>query len=241
MATNTMLPVNPGGRNQTAPTAGGLGPGSAPQPVFTPAGGAQSAPSTNPYMSALPTGVGQTTGATVDPNLQKQMTDIFGKGVGGTEANLFQGMSGTNSAAFQSYLQSMAPVNAAQMANLKAQEGASGISANSSVDAIAASNLLAQQGAQASGVDMNMIIQNQQNQLGMMQGMQGAASQEVASSGWDVFGQVLGSLGQVGGEVLGAAGAAGGFSDLFGGAKKAASVIPSSSPGGSFTAPSQWF
>jgi len=75
----------------------------------------------------------------------------------------------------------------------------------------------------------------------MMQGMQGAASQEVASSGWDVFGQVLGSLGQVGGEVLGAAGAAGGFSDLFGGAKKAASVIPSSSPGGSFTAPSQWF
>jgi hypothetical protein len=132
----------------------------------------------------------------------------------------------------------MAPVNAAQMANLKAQEGASGISANSSVDAIAASNLLAQQGAQASGVDMNMIIQNQQNQLGMMQGMQGAASQEVASSGWDVFGQVLGSLGQVGGEVLGAAGGAGGFSNLFGGAKKAAGAATSTLGGGAL--PTGW-
>jgi hypothetical protein len=122
----------------------------------------------------------------------------------------------------------MGPVNAAQMANLKSQEGAAGVSANSSVSGIAESNLLAQQNAQAAGVNAQFITQNQQNQLGLLQGSQQAAAQEVASSGWDVFGQVLSGLGQVGGEVLGAAGSAGGFSSLFGGAAKAAGgVIPS--------------
>jgi len=233
--------MNPGGSNQTSPgvSAGrGVSPGMSATPIFTPAGGMTG--STNPYTTTLPTGAGSfspTAGITstlpgTDPtqqmNLTKQLTDIYGKGVGGQEAALFSGMGGTNSAAFQAYLQSMAPVNAAQMANLKQQEGAAGISGNSSVDAIAASNLLAQQNAQAAGVNSQMIMQNQQNQLGLLHGMQGDAASEVASSGWDVFGNVLNTIGQVGGEVLGAVTEAGGLSSLFKGAGAAAGGVGSS-------------
>ena len=218
MATGTTLPMNPGGRNQTQiPGGAGTLPGGATaQPAFTPASGATG--STNPYMGTVPTGVGTPgTGASpvVNQLQNKQWVDILGKGTGGAAIDLYSGMSGTNSAAYQAFLQSKAPVNAAQMAGLKAQEGAAGISANSSVAGIAESNLAAQQSAQAAGVNEQMILQNQQNQLGMVQNMENLSSKEVASSGWDVFGQVLQGLGNVGGQVLGAAGAAGGFSELF--------------------------
>jgi len=262
MATSTIPIGNPAGVNQgnpalkgntsligaTAPSANPIPGGSAPSSsnpyIFsgggTPGGTTGSAiPSTSPalqagaYPSAIPQAVvgGDPTQQAL---LQKQLVDIYGKGVGGQEAAMFSGMGGTESDIYKQLQAGMAPTFAAQKADLMQTMGAAGVSPNSTVESLGLSNLLGQQGATMASENARLMMQNQQNQLGLLGGAQQAAEEEVASSGWDVFGQVMNTLGQVGGEVLGAASGAGGFGSLFGmGKKAAAGAIPTGiAPGG---------
>lgn len=231
MSTSTVPIGNPAGMNQANPALNAparpmpMGASTPPAPI---AGG--TAPvSTNPYIlgggapgtatsGSVPS---STPGAPLTPdqqqqqNLIKQWTDIYGKGTGGEMASEYQGMQGINSAAFDAYLQSMAPVWAGQTASFGQSMGAAGVSPNSTVEALGLSNLLSNQAATAAGVSSNMIMQNQQERLGLLTGTEQASAAEVASSGWDVFGQVIGDVGALAGDVLGVGGL-GSISSLFG-------------------------
>jgi hypothetical protein len=139
-------------------------------------------------------------------------------------------LQGTASQIFQQWQQGQVPLDAQQQAQLQAQLGSMGVGGNSSVQAIAASNLAAQQNATAANVNAQLMQQNQVTQTSLLQGMQSAAEQEVASSGWDVFGQVMSGLGSLAGQVIGAGGAAGGLGNLFGMGSGAASDLAASVP-----------
>lgn len=231
MATNTMMPYsNRSGANGTSSAPGGM-----PKPTAMAVPGGPGANSTmNPYtppgtaptasVPSSPTTPGQagsnsplvTTSTDGNQNaLQKQLIDIYGQGVGTELMTLLNGMGGTNSAAFQQYLQSMAPVEASEKAGLATSLGNMGVSGNSTVMANSMADLNAQFNAQASGVDSQMMMQQLQDTIGIVSGTQQSAQQEVASSGWDVFGQVMGDIGGLAGDTIGAAGKAGGFTSLF--------------------------
>jgi hypothetical protein len=232
MATSTIPVSNVAGNNQTMPLGVSAKPIMQPAPTGTIPGATAPTTSTTPAQannfvpitpgSVLPTvanpggltqssaNVAGTTGATT-----KQLTDIYGKGVGGDLSNLLSSIGGTDSATLQEYIQSLAPEEATASANLGAGLGASGVDPNSSVSAIANANLQSQEFATIAGESANLTQSGQQLEAGILQPMQQAASQEVASSGWDVFGQVMGGAANLAGDVIGAGGKAGGFGNLF--------------------------
>ncbi len=215
MATTTVPASNVAGNNQTTPvanpvmktpagTASGVVPGAA-NPV------AGTAPvQANPFMpvtptSVLPGGGGPTAsvptagGVINNPAntfgtsgaLDKQLGDIYGKGVGGALGGLLQSIGGTNSATLQEFIKSLAPQEATAQANVDASLGASGVSPNSSVNALADANLQAQEFATISGESANLTQSGQNLEASMLGGMQNTAAQQVAQSGWNIFGQVL--------------------------------------------------
>jgi hypothetical protein len=193
-ATGT-APVTPGGNQviQTGPNSTGTA-GANP---YTPAGNT-AAPA--PY-SDDPAGTSPNTyasnvqpivpGGVTSNNLQTQLTDIYGQGVGASLFNLLNNMSGTDSTALQEYEQSLVPQEAAASANIGASLGASGVSGNSSVNAIAQSNLGAQETAAVAGEAEQLQMSQEQLTAQILEGTEGAASKEVSSSGWNVLGDVL--------------------------------------------------
>jgi hypothetical protein len=231
MATNSMIPYsNPAGNNQTTPIAGAQPQlatiPSAPPLGSTPTQAAQANPlvpvgatvpnaglasnTNNPNVSTS-TAPG-TTGA-----LSQQEVNIYGKGVGGQLTNLLDSIGGTNSATLQDYVQSLAPTEATAQAGVDASLGAGGVSANSSVAALANSNLQAQETGQIASESANLTQSGQSLDASILTGQEGAAASEVSSSGWDVLGSVLGDVGSVAGDVLGV----GGIGSLIGGATSA--------------------
>jgi len=212
MATNSMIPYsNPQGNNQMTPGAG-VAPGASPVVSALPA--SPLAPTANPLIptsspttSTVPNvgGVIQSPANTTGTSgaLSKQETDIYGQGIGGAINDLLEGMSGTDSTILQEYTQSLVPQEATAQANLNASLGAGGVSSNSSVAAIGNANLQAQETAAIAGEEANL-TQSQENLTAqILTGQQGAAAKEVAESGWDVFGQVLGDAGSIVGDFLG--------------------------------------
>jgi hypothetical protein len=159
---------------------------------------------TNPFAPNAPNlGLNTTSGAQIaqssDPNqnlLQKQLVDIYGKGVGGELTGLLTSMQGTDSAALQSYIASLQPQEAKAQASTNATLGAQGVSGNSSVAAIADSNLQAQETAAIAGESAQLQTHQEDLTASILSGTQQSAQKEVASSGWQVFGDVLNSLGQ---------------------------------------------
>ena len=246
MATNSMVPYsNKVGNNQTTPGAGGgmpapvaipgtpgaastsnplipsnLTPGSAnPSGGNVSPMGTTAAPSGQESVPGSPSSGSSLVTTAQDGSqnaLQKQLTDIYGQGVGSELMTLLGGMGSTNSASFQQFMASMAPEEASQRASLNTQLGNMGVSGNSTVAADANADLTSQFNAQAAGFNANLIQTQLQDTIGIVTGTEQSAQQEVASSGWDVFGQVMQSLGELGGQVTQAAGKAGGFSELFG-------------------------
>lgn len=231
MATATVPVSNVAGHNQTNPMttpmkAPGVGT-TGTVPGIVPSSGATSVAQTNNFVPVTPSSVlptvanpsglinspvnaAGTTGA-----LNKQLVDVYGKGVGGDLTSLLSSIGGVDSTTLQEYIKSLAPQEATAQANLGAELGASGVGANSSVDAIANANLQAQEFATIAGESANLTQSGQQLQAGVLGGMQNTAAQEVAQSGWDVFGQTLQGLGNLAASTVGAAGKAGGFSHLF--------------------------
>lgn len=197
---------NPAGNNQMSPATGGLGP--TPGLTARP-GTATPIPTTtstvgnpNPLVAGLPAAVPASAGTTGlydtassysngQTNIDKQLVDIFGKGVGGSLDHILQGLSGTDSEIFQQWLAAQQAPDAQARAGLASTLGAAGVSGNSSVSAIASSNLEAQFAGQAAQENANLMTQNVQDSIGILTSMEGAASKEVATSAWSTFADVM--------------------------------------------------
>ena len=158
-------------------------------------------------------------------DLQKQLIDIYGKGVGGSLYSLLNNMSGTDSTVLQEYVQSLQPHMAKAQANTNASLGAGGVSANSSVAAIADSNLQAQETASIAGESANLTQSQEQLTASLLSGMEGKSAAEVATSGWSTFGNVMGDIAADAGAVLGGGTAATNTSNT----GAASSSVPSNS------------
>lgn len=211
-ATAGVLPVsNVAGNNQTSPGVGGI---SAPTPIFTPAQGAGTLPSSNPYIGAAATttpasGAGgalystQSSQSSGQTDISKQLTDILGKGVGGSLNNILQNLSGTDSAIFQQWLASQVPAQAQAEASGRQALGAMGVSGNSSVAGLMEANLGANFNAQAAAENANLMTQAIGTSTGILQGTQNLAAQEVATSPWQTLGNVLGQVGSDAASIFG--------------------------------------
>lgn len=240
MATSSMVPYsNPAGNNQTTPTStvasvpASMLPASNPLQPTTAAASNPLIPASSviPPSIAAPTPItGDTTqatniapivpGGTASNNLQTQLVDIYGQGVGASLFNEINNMSGTNSTVLQEYIASLQPQEATAQANLNASLGAGGVSANSSVAALGDANLQAQETGQIAQESANLTMDQQQLTSQLLQGTEGAAIKEVASSGWDVLGSVLGDVGSIAGDVMGL----GGITGMFGGSGGGSSI-----------------
>src|SRR5215472_964087 len=137
---------NPGGMNQTSPPVRPVASMPTPNPI--PGGSVPS--SSNPYMfgtgtTAPPVTLGKIpTGFTPQQNVQanigSQWGDRYGA-TGGALASEYAGLQGTNNAAYQALVASMAPTFQQQRNDLMAGFGASGVGANSTVAALGESDL----------------------------------------------------------------------------------------------------
>jgi hypothetical protein len=160
---------------------------------------------TNPYVapvSTAPTVASVPTSGGSDGALGKQLTDIYGSGVGGALSSELGSMSGTNSADLQQYEASLAPQMATAQANVNSALGAGGVSSNSSVAAIADANLQSQETAAIAGESAQLTENNQNLTANILGSTMGAAEKETASSGWSVFGDVMGAISQDAGAIL---------------------------------------
>lgn len=225
MATGVIPASNPAGNNQTSPT---MMPSM--NPIQSLPGAAGSVPtatptaqaSSNPYVPAssiIPQGTNpQQAGGLVQSTanvsgtsgaLNKQLTDIFGKGVGGAESNLINSIGGVDSATLQEYIASLAPQEATAQSNLNASLGAGGVSANSSVAALGDANLKAQETAAIAGESANLTQSGQNLEASLLTGMQNPAAQQVNESGWNILGSVLQGGASAASSVISALGSAG--------------------------------
>ena len=199
MGTATIPFSNPAGNNQTNPTstakpvavAGSAMPGSTGAPTAV-----------NPYVAPLSTVASVPTSGGSGGELGKQLTDIYGSGVGGALSSELGSMSGTNSAILQEYKASLAPQMATAQANVNAALGAGGVSSNSSVAAIADANLQSQETAAIAGESAQLTEHDQDLTANILGSTMGAAEKETASSGWTVFGDVMGAISQDAGAIL---------------------------------------
>ena len=214
---NNMVPYsNPAGNNQTTPGAGGMpsqgGMPGGPIGTVTNATGTSAvlnpgqAAAANPLVPASVAGTvnvpnaGGTSSNAYESN--RQLTDIYGKGIGGDMNNLLNSIGGTDSATLQEYVASLAPQEATASANLNASLGAGGVSSNSSVAALGQANLQAQETAAVAGESANLTQSGQNLEASILTGTEQAATKEVSASGWDVFGQVLSGIGQDAGGIM---------------------------------------
>lgn len=239
MATPGVLPTsNAAGNNQTSPgaglTFGAGGMGAIPRPIFQPVQTAGTLPSSNPMLSVTPTttptplaqttagaapGVGlyntQTSPGQGTTDINKQLTDIFGKGIGGSLNNLLQSLSGTDSQVFQQWLAAQVPAQAQAEASARQGLASMGVSGDSSVAGLMEANLGANFNAQAAAENAQLMTQNIGTTQSILQNAQGAAAQEVATSPWTIASQVIGEVGQVAGDVGGVGGIGSMASNLF--------------------------
>lgn len=244
MATSALPTSNIAGNNQTSPGVSmGVLPTSAPNPMLIPMSTAGSMPSANPYMSAAPTSSTMMPHSpSIQDNLNKQWIDILGKGTGGTMASLYGGMGGTASDIFKQFLAGQVPVQAQQTAALNQGLAEMGVSGNSSVAGLANANLAAGFNATAAEENARLMTQNQQDQMSMLQNMQQLSSAEVSQSPWDIFSQVVGTLGSVAGSVMGGGGGGGGgllsgFSNMFKGGGGGSGFMPNATVDQSYMDP----
>jgi hypothetical protein len=199
------------GNNPATSGTTGIGASSVPgSPSATPQGimpsgspqapqGTQGVPASGPQNSFITSGTDAGQNA-----LSKQLDDIYGQGVGGSLFTLLNNMSGTNSAVLQEYIQSLIPQEATAQANTNAALGAGGVSANSSVAAIADSNLQSQEFSAIASESANLTQSQEQLTAQILSGTEGAAVSQVAASPLNVFGEVMSSLGQDASQAAGA-------------------------------------
>ena len=206
MATNNMVPYsNPQGNNQTNPGAGGVASAALPLPGATPATATNAAATANPLVPATATTGAAPAAATVpaainSSNSNGEINDIFGSGVGGDINSFLGSVSGTNSVVLQDYVKSLQPQMAQAQAQTNAALGAGGVSANSSVAAIADADLQAQETASIAGESASLTETGMQMQEGMIQGMEAPAenyTMEQAMMPYEILGAGMGAIGNI--------------------------------------------
>ncbi len=209
MATNNMVPYsNPQGNNQTTPTAGITGTAAPVLPGMATGSTSTAAASTNPL---VPSGTATTavspntsSSATSIGNSSGELNDIFGSGVGGQLSSFENSISGTDSVILQNYVKSLQPQMATQQAQTNAALGAGGVSANSSVAALADANLQSQEFASISGESANLTDQAMQTEAGLIQSElapaenyqnnQAMVPYELAGAGIEAAGNIVGAI-----------------------------------------------
>jgi hypothetical protein len=182
--TATIPASNTAGNNQTTPKTA-----SAATTTST-------SSSSTPYSTSSVAGSAGSTSSNY-ANTLKQYTDIYGKGVGTDLANLLSSIGGTNSATLQEFIASLQPQMAKAQADVNATLGAGGVSANSSVAAIADASLQAQDTATIAGESAQLTQSGQELEASILTGTEHDAAAEVSSSGWGVLGGVLSAGAQV--------------------------------------------
>lgn len=199
---------NGGGSNLPGPTAMAQvasTPGAVPLAAANPivqnsVGGAPvgvvpaQAPVTTPNTLTPGGPVGTIPGA-VQGQLDSQLTDVFGKGVGGAIDSTIANLGSTNSTYMQAYQAAMAQPNAEALATLQTAQGNAGISANSSAAAIGTADLLSSETAQEGLQEQQLQQTDQQDLIGLLTSTEGAANKEASTSVWGDIGSVLGAVG----------------------------------------------
>jgi hypothetical protein len=207
MATNSMVPYsNPAGNNQTNPLSGAVGavPAAMPLPGATPSTTANVAATSNPLVPTT-TGAATPSLSTLNGDLSNELSGIFGSGVGNLVNNFMGGVSGTDSTILQEYTQSLVPQEAKAQADTNAALGAGGVSANSSVAAIADSNLQAQETASIAGESAQLTMAGEQMDASMIQSMLAPAENATTESKmmpWEILGAGVGAVGNVAGAAI---------------------------------------
>lgn len=135
--------------------------------------------------------------------LQKQLTDIYGKGVGGAINTLLQNLGSNNSSFLNSYRQAMSGQQAEDLSTIGTSLGNAGISADSSTAAIEKGDYLAKSNAQLGLQEQQLINQETSQAIGLVQGTQQDAQAETSSSWLDTLGQVAGIAGTFVGDATG--------------------------------------
>jgi hypothetical protein len=262
MATGTIPFSNPAGNNQMSPLSKMSMPGAGmpsknPIPGSPTVAGAPQKGGATPYAvpSTVTSGLQPAAPGAVQPAnsaqngfitnsqdagqnaLQKQLTDIYGQGTGGSLFSLLNSMSGTDSQVLQEYIQSLQPQQKQAQAGVNAALGAGGVSANSSVAALADSNLQSNEFSAIAGQSANLTKSQEDLTAQVLEGTEGASAKEVATSDWSIFGDVMNSVSQDAGAFVGAAtgmGALGSIIPGSGGGSPTGSAIASlTGPGGS--------
>lgn len=176
--------------------------------------------------------------------LQKQLTDIYGKGEGGLLGSLLMNLGSNDSSYMDAYHQAMSKSTAEGMATLDTSLGNAGISANSSAAAIEKADYMSGVTSQEGLQEQQLIQTQQQEAIGLTQGLQQDSKAENSTSWLNTAAQVVGIAGQVAGDVTGLGEIGGAVGSLFsgtiptlsgsGGAGSggAAAVLPGAESGG---------
>jgi hypothetical protein len=163
-------------------------------------------------------------------NLEQQLTDIYGSGEGGAINSFLNSLGGTDSTILQEYIKSLQPQMATAQANTNAALGVGGVSANSSVTALADANLQSQEFSAIANESAKLTQSQEQMTEQVLMGIAPAAEAQTSSEAgtvYDVLGSVVGAIPIVG-SALGA-----GFKAMKGGDGSANAASTAGSSGGS--------
>ncbi len=175
MATNSMVPYsNTAGNNQTTPGAAATSTAKQALPgSSTSTSTSGLATSANPL---VPTGTATSSVPSSTSTAESSELDsIFGAGVGSEVSSFLGSISGTQSTVLNDYIKSLAPQMATAQAQTNATLGAGGVSANSSVAALADASLNAQEETSIASESASLTESGLQMQESMIQSMLGPA------------------------------------------------------------------
>lgn len=149
-----------------------------------------------------------------DQQLQKQLNDIYGKGEGGLLYSLLQNLGGNDSSYMQAYHQAMGHTQAEGLSTIDTGLGNAGISADSSTAAIEKGDYLSSLSAQEGLQEQQLLQTQQQESIGLVQGLQQSAQAENSTSWLNTLGQVAGIAGTFVGDATGLSGVGSALSKL---------------------------
>ena len=186
-----MTPVgNAGGSNLPGPT--GIQDIAQPaMPGANPTVNSGAVPTVNPiYQSPVSSsgtlvnqgGVGGAIPVSQQTASQKQLDNVFGKGIGGDISSVINNLGSNDSTYMQAYTAAMAPQNAENLATLNTTLGNSGISANSSTAAIANADFQSQVTSQEGLQEQQLQQLDEQNLIGLLTSTEGPANKQASTS-----------------------------------------------------------
>lgn len=124
----------------------------------------------------------------------KQLTNIYGAGVGGDINSVINNLGSNDSTYMQAYMAAQAQPNAENLATLNTTLGNEGVGANSSTAAIANADFQTGVTSQEGLQEQQLQQTDEQNLIGLLSSTEGAANKQASTSIWGDIGSVLGGL-----------------------------------------------